>query len=74
MLGNSATFAVEEGKLGVGKTGYVYFAFRPTATDDSKLAAGICYYDPATKKVQHFGDSNDAATGVCINPNKTKLF
>ena len=25
LLGNSATFAVEEGKLGVGKTGYVYF-------------------------------------------------
>ena len=62
-------------QLAVDKeTGYVYFAFRPTATDDSKLAAGICYYDPATKKVQHFGDGTDAGTGVCINPNKTKLF
>ena len=25
ILGNSATFEVDEGKLGVGKTGYVYF-------------------------------------------------
>lgn len=55
-------------------SGKVYFAFRPTATDTSKIPVGIAVFDPATKKVTHYGDANDAATGVCINPNKTKLF
>ena len=56
------------------ETGYVYFCFRPTATDNSKVAAGVAYYNPATKKVQHYGESNDQGLGLCINPNKTKLF
>lgn len=56
------------------ETGYVYFAFRPTATDSSKIPAGIVYYNPTTKKCVHYGEGNDLGTGVCINPNKTKLF
>lgn len=64
-------------QLAVDKeTGKVYFGFRPTATDSSKVPAGIAVFDPATKKVTHYGDADakDLATGVCINPNKTKLF
>ena len=56
------------------ETGRVYFCFRPTATDGSKLPAGITYYDPSTKKCYHYGDTNDLGMGICINPNKTKLF
>lgn len=56
------------------ETGRVFFCFRPTATDGSKLPAGITYYDPATKKCYHYGDTNDLGMGICINPNKTKLF
>lgn len=56
------------------ETGRVYFGFRPTSSDDSKLGQGIVYYDPNTKKCTRFGDTSDAAYGVCINPNKTKLF
>ena len=56
------------------ETGLVYFCFRPTATDGSKMAAGITYYDPATKKMTHYGDANDLGMGICINPHKTKLF
>lgn len=56
------------------ETGRVYFCWRPDAGDESKIAAGIVYYDPATKKCVHYGDSNDLGTGLCINPNKTKLF
>ena len=55
-------------------TGRVYFCFRPDANDTSKIPAGIVYYDPATDKLVHYGDANDLATGICINPNKTKLF
>ena len=55
-------------------TGNVYFAFRPTGTDTSGVPAGITVFDPSTKKISHYGDGNDLATGVCINPNKTKLF
>jgi len=55
-------------------TGRVYFCFRPEANDDSKLPAGIIYYDPDTNKLYHYGDANDQATGICINPNPTKLF
>lgn len=56
------------------ETGRVYFCWRPTATDDSKVPAGIVYFDPQTKKCVHYGETNDLATGLCINPNKTKLF
>lgn len=56
------------------ETGRVYFCYRPDAKDSSKIAAGICYYDPTTKKVQHYGDANDLGMGICINPNKSKLF
>lgn len=55
-------------------SGRVYFCFRPEANDGSKIPAGICYYDPSTKKVAHYGDANDLGMGICINPNKTKLF
>ena len=56
------------------ETGRVYFCWRPTATDSSKIPAGIVYYDPDTKKYVHYGDTNDLGMGICINPNKTKLF
>lgn len=55
-------------------TGRVYFGFRPTGTDSSKLGQGLVYYDPNTKKCSRFGDLNDAIYGVVINPNKSKLF
>ena len=55
-------------------TGYVYFCFRPTATDKSKMDAGIVYYNPTTKKMTHYGEGKDQGLGVCINPNKSKLF
>lgn len=56
------------------ETGRVYFGFRPLASDDSKLGQGIVYYDPNTKKCARYGETSDAIYGVCINPNKTKLF
>lgn len=55
-------------------TGRVFFCYRPDPTDVSKVPAGVVYYDPATQKVVHYGDANDQATGICINPNPTKLF
>lgn len=56
------------------ETGYVYFCFRPTSTDSSKVPAGIVYYDPSTKKIVHYSESSDLGLGICINPNKTILF
>lgn len=56
------------------ETGRVYFCYRPNSGDTSGLAAGIAYYDPDTKKCYHYGDTNDLGMGICINPNKTKLF
>lgn len=56
------------------ETGRVYFCWRPTATDASGIPAGIVYYDPDTKKIVKYGETNDLATGLCINPNPTKLF
>lgn len=56
------------------ETGRVYFMYRPNTGDTSGLAAGVAYYDPATKKCYHYGDANDLGLGICINPNKTKLF
>ncbi|MDE6266579.1 MAG: PKD domain-containing protein [Muribaculaceae bacterium] len=56
------------------ETGRVYFGFRPLDSDDSKLGQGIVYYDPNTKKCARYGQTDDPIYGVCINPNKTKLF
>lgn len=55
------------------ETGRVYLAFRP-ATTETTYAAGIYYFDPADSKLHKYGEGNDAATGIVINPNKTKLF
>lgn len=55
-------------------SGRVYFCYRPDATDSSKIPAGIVYYNPYTQKIEHYGDAYDLATGICINPNPTKLF
>lgn len=54
------------------ESGRVFFCFRPDG--DKTLPAGVSYYDPSTKKVYHYGDANDNATAICINPRKTKLF
>lgn len=56
------------------ETGRVYFGFRPVANDASHLGQGIVYYDPYKKKCFRYGETSDAILGVCINPNKTKLF
>lgn len=56
------------------ETGRVYFCYRPGNGDTSGVPAGITYYDPETKKCVHYGESNDLGLGICINPNKTKLF
>lgn len=56
------------------ETGRVYFGFRPVANDASRLGQGIVYYDPDKKKCFRYGETSDAILGVCINPNKTKLF
>mgnify|MGYP003551799334 FL=1 len=65
---NTTQFALDQ------ETGRVYFCWRPTTGDGSKIPAGIVYYDPATKTLQHYGESNDLGMGICINPNKSKLF
>ena len=56
------------------ETGRVFFGFRPIETDTSKLGQGIVYYDPNTNKMARYGETSDAILGICINPNKTKLF
>ncbi len=65
---NTCQFALDK------ETGRVYFCWRPTATDSSNIPAGIVYYDPATKKIVRYSESSDLGLGICINPNKTKLF
>ena len=65
---NTCQFALDK------ETGRVYFCWRPTATDSSNIPAGIVYYDPATNKIVHYSESSDLGLGICINPNKTKLF
>lgn len=65
---NTCQFALDK------ETGRVYFCWRPTATDSSNIPAGIVYYDPATKKIVRYSESTDLGLGICINPNKTKLF
>ncbi len=56
------------------ETGRVYFAYRPNSGDTSGVEAGINYYDPADKKIHHYGDASELGTGIVINPNHTKLF
>ncbi|MGM9852403.1 MAG: PKD domain-containing protein [Muribaculaceae bacterium] len=65
---NTCQFALDK------ETGRVYFCWRPTGTDTSGVPVGIVYYDPATKKIVHYSESADQGLGICINPNKTKLF
>ncbi|MDE6320988.1 MAG: hypothetical protein K2L93_01685, partial [Muribaculaceae bacterium] len=72
---NSTTETVNMTQFAVdNETGRVYMGFRPTATDGSGFGQGILYYDPATDKIEKYGETNDAILGVVINPNKTKLF
>lgn len=74
-INTTASEGVYTSQFAVDKeSGRVYFCFRPAAGDTSGLPAGITYYDPATKKCYHYGESNDLGLGICINPNKTKLF
>lgn len=56
------------------ESGRVYFCWRPAPGTTSSIPAGIVYYDPATQKCVHYGEANDLGMGLCINPNKTKLF
>ncbi len=53
----------------------VYFAYRSTDSNPS----GIYYYDPASTATTNccklYGNTEgEAGLGICINPNKTKLF
>lgn len=66
---NTAQFALDK------ETGRVYFCWRPATAEDGKdIPAGVVYYDPNTKKIVHYGEAKDLGIGICINPNKTKLF
>lgn len=56
------------------ESGRVFFCYRPASGDTSGIPAGITYYDPETQNCYHYGDTNDLGMGICINPNKTKLF
>ena len=56
------------------ETGRVYFCYNSNNGDKSGIPTGVAYYDPATKTVKHYGNANDVGLGICINPNKTKLF
>lgn len=56
------------------ENGRVYFCFRPLASDESKMPAGLVYYDPADNKLHSYGDFSELGTGIVINPNHTKLF
>lgn len=56
------------------ETGRVYFCYNSNTGDKSGLSTGVAYYDPVTKTVKHYGNANDVGLGICINPNKTKLF
>ena len=56
------------------ETGRVYFCYNSNTGDKSGIPTGVAYYDPTTKTVKHYGDANDIGLGICINPNKTKLF
>lgn len=52
----------------------VFFAFRPEPGAETKYKAGIYYYDLNDNTVKTYGISTDEAFGICINPNKSKLF
>ncbi len=56
------------------ENGKVYFCYRPAAGDTSGVKAGIAVFDPATNQITNYGETSDLATGIVINPNKTKLF
>ncbi len=74
-INTTADEGVYTSQLALDKeTGRVYFGFRPVANDASRLGQGIVYYDPDKKKCFRYGETSDAILGVCINPNKTKLF
>ena len=53
-------------------SGNVYFGFNPDSGETH--TTGIYYYDYAAGTIKHFYDSSDKVLGICINPNKTKLF
>ena len=53
-------------------TGNVYFGFIPDTGETH--TTGIYYYDYAAGTIKHFFDSSDKVLGICIKPNKTKLF
>lgn len=55
------------------RNGNVFFCFRP-APGSTEYEAGIYYYSPADQKVHKYGTTSDLGTGICINPNPTKLF
>ncbi len=55
------------------ETGYVYFGFRPAASE-AKYKSGVYYYNPETQKVVSYGETNDQIFGITINPNKTQLY
>ncbi|MDE5629167.1 MAG: PKD domain-containing protein [Muribaculaceae bacterium] len=56
------------------ETGRVFFCYRPDTGDESGIATGINYYDPADNKIHKYGEDKDLGSGIVINPNKTKLF
>ena len=56
------------------ETGKVYFCYRPQSGDASGVKAGIAVYDPETNQISNYGETSDLATGIVINPTKTKLF
>ena len=74
-INSTASEGVYVSQLALDKeTGKVYFGFRPTSTDSSKIPAGVCVYDNETKTVTHYGEGNDLILGMVINPTKSKLF
>ncbi len=52
----------------------VFFAFRPESGAETTYKAGIYCYNVATGELARYGVSTDEAFGICINPNKSKLF
>lgn len=53
-------------------TGNVYFGFN--AEDGETTTTGVKYFDYATSTIKSMEGNTDKAFGICINPNKTKLF
>lgn len=74
-MNTTASEGVHISQFALDKTsGRVYFCFRPESGDTSGCKAGVNYFDPADNKVHKYGEDSDLATGIVINPNKTKLF